>query len=326
MPYELQLKIKEAVVGEQLKRIAGIEHPPLQPIIPAPAEWAYRNSIQFHLDAAGKVGFQGLQSHRVTPVQVCYLPEEGLNEIWPRFDFEPSSGLERVEFRLGSDGEPLVVLEGDATHLPEVEVEMSLSLVHLSPAGQVVLSGNDYFELMVLDKPFLVSAPSFFQVNSAQAGAMVSYLLKQLPLTPESTWLDVYCGVGLFSAFVAERVKECIGIELSPSACRDYAVNLDAFDNVSLYEGAAEAVLPALDVKADGVILDPPRAGLDPRALDALVAAAPEMIAYVSCDPATLARDLNRLIKAGYRLETVQPFDMFPQTYHVEGVALMTKI
>ena len=135
----------------------------------------------------------------------------------------------------------------------------------------------------------------------------------------------MYCGVGLFSAFMAPRVRRCVGIELSASACDDYAANLDACDNVELYVGAAEHVLPALALKADVVLVDPPRAGLERAALDAIVALAPATLAYVSCDPSTLARDVKRLIAAGYELKEVKPFDLFPQTYHVECVTILCR-
>ena len=324
MPYERQVTLKEDVVREQLQRIAGLTNPPVKPLIPSPSAWNYRNAVQFHLDGEGKLGFLAASSHRVVPIKECHLPEIGLDEVWRQFEFEPLPGLERVEFRMGSDGDALVVLESSSLDMPEVEVEMPVSLVHSSPFGDVVLSGQDTLPLTVLGRDFVVSATSFFQVNTAQAENMVTYLLNSLPLTPDTVLLDVYCGAGLFSAFIASRVKTCIGIELSPSACRDFVTNLDDFDNVSLYEGRAEDVLPGLEVKADVVIVDPPRAGLDGMALDALVALRPSVLAYVSCDPATLARDIKRLMKSGYQLQSVQPFDLFPQTFHVETISLLT--
>jgi 23S rRNA (uracil1939-C5)-methyltransferase len=172
----------------------------------------------------------------------------------------------------------------------------------------------------ILQRDFWVSAASFFQVNAPQAQVMLQYLLDNLPLSARSTLMDVYCGVGLFSAFMAPLVKSCIAIESSPSACRDFAANLDEFDNVTLYEGLAEHILPALDSFPDLLVVDPPRSGLDGAALDAIVAMQPPILAYVSCDPATLARDAKRLMKGGYTLKSTQPFDMFPQTYHVETV------
>ena len=142
---------------------------------------------------------------------------------------------------------------------------------------------------------------------------------------PASTLLDVYCGVGLFSAFFASRVGRLIGVESSPSACEDFEINLDEFDNVELYEAPAEDVLPALDVKPDFAILDPPRAGLEKRALDALLVLGPRRIAYVSCDPSTLARDAARLLAGGFRLVQVTPFDLFPQTFHIESISIFEK-
>ena len=125
---------------------------------------------------------------------------------------------------------------------------------------------------------------------------MVEHILSILPLSSQSTVLDLYCGVGLFSAFIAPRVKRCVGIEVSSLACEDYAVNLDEFDNVELYVGTVENVVPGLDFKADIVVMDPPRSGIDKIALDAIVNMQPGLIVYVSCDPATLARDTRRLV------------------------------
>jgi len=154
---------------------------------------------------------------------------------------------------------------------------------------------------------------------------MVEYVLSLIPADRPQSLLDLYCGVGLFSAFAAPKVGQVTGIELSEPACDDFADNLQEFENVSLYIGAAEVVLPALNQKFDMVIADPPRAGLQREALDALVKLAPKRIIYVSCDPSTLARDAKRLIEKGYTLAKATPFDMFPQTYHVETVAVFDR-
>ena len=179
--------------------------------------------------------------------------------------------------------------------------------------------------ISVNDRPFRVSAASFFQVNTDMAGKMADHLLANLPVTSTTILLDVYCGVGLFSAFFAPHVGRVIGIEVSPSACEDFAVNINEFDNVELYEAPAENVLPGLDITPDAVIVDPPRAGLEKRVLDALLAKGPERIAYVSCDPSTLGRDAAHLIAGGYRLIQVTPFDLFPQTYHIESISIFEK-
>jgi len=188
-----------------------------------------------------------------------------------------------------------------------------------------VMAGDDYIVMEALGRPFRVSAGSFFQVNSAQAEVLLRHVLEILPGDAQGTLVDVYCGVGLFTAFLAPRFARVVGIELSEAACDDFAINLDEFDHVELYMGAAEQVLPALDVKPAVMLLDPPRAGLERAALDAVVNLAPPRLVYVSCDPATLARDTKRLLAGGYRLEQVTPFDMFPQTFHVECVAIFEK-
>ena len=326
MPYNAQLRVKEQIVREQFVRIAGVSEPPLRPIQPSPEAWYYRNTVQFHLDEQGKPGYQEAGSHRVVPISECHLPQEILAQTWPLLDLEPLPGLERIILRAGAGDELLLALEGSGEAMPEFSVDLPLSAVYLGPAGSMVLAGDDGLMFEVLEKPFRVSAGSFFQVNTAQAAAIVQHLLERLPLRKETTLLDVYCGVGLFSAFMAPRVGRCVGIELSASACEDYAANLDACDNVELYVGAAEDVLPALDLKADIVLVDPPRAGLERAALDAIVALAPATLAYVSCDPSTLARDVKRLIAAGYELNEVKPFDLFPQTFHVETIVLMSRI
>lgn len=324
--YENQLKLKKAVVIDQLERIGGIANPPVDDVVPSPAAWNYRNTVQFHLSAEGRLGYQGWGTHAVVPISECHLPEAALNEVWPQLDLEPLPGIERIELRQGADDEVLLALEGSEPTAPELDIELPISAVHLSPAGKLILAGEDYLVMEVRGRAFKVSAESFFQVNTAQADAMVRHLLSMLSLKKTDTLLDVYCGVGLFSAFLAPRVKRCIGVELSAAACDDYAVNLDEYDNVELYVGSAEQVLPSLEVKPDVVVVDPPRAGIERAALDAIVNLQPHTIAYVSCDPATLARDLKRLISADYRIEQITPFDMFPQTYHVETMVLMKKV
>lgn len=323
--YATQLKIKGRVVRDQLERIGGITNPPVAEVVPSPAAWNYRNTVQFHITPDGKIGYQGWGTHRVVPISECHLPEDVLNQIWPQLDLEPLPGIERIDLRLGAEDEALLTLESSDLTAPEFSVDFPLSAVHLSPAGKLILAGDDYLLMKINGRVFKVSAESFFQVNTAQAEAMVNHVLNVLPLDKNKTVLDVYCGVGLFSAFIASRVKRCIGVELSESACDDYAVNLDEFDNVELYVGAAEEILPGLNIRPDIVVADPPRSGMERAVLDALIHLQPQTIIYVSCDPATLARDVKRLVAGGYHLEQVTPFDLFPQTYHVETTALLKK-
>jgi len=324
LSYQDQLQAKTEILCDQLTRIGKIQNPPVQPMVASPQEWNYRNHVQFHLSRAGELGYIRANGRNMFPISECHLPEEGLNSLWPSLEFDSELGLERISLRQGMDGEIMLVLESDVPEPPELELEAAISVVHMSGEDVVVMAGDDHLTISVMDRTFRVSAASFFQVNTVMAGKMVQHLLDHLPVTPQTTLLDVYCGAGLFSSFFAGRVGRLIGVEASPSACEDFAANLDEFDHVELYEAPAEDALPRLDVSPDIVIVDPPRAGLDIRALEALLALRPAYIAYISCDPATLGRDAARLIFGGYRLEQVTPFDLFPQTYSIESISIFT--
>ncbi len=335
MTYAAQLNYKTAILRDQLQRIAGIADPPVEAMISSPDEWHYRNTVQFHLTPDGRLGFQEPGSHAVTPIDSCPLCVPAIDEIWPRLDFsDPEQGavpgVERIQLRAGADDENLLVIESNDPIPPGFSVDLPINAVFVGPGGfeensPLVLSGEEYILMEALGRAFRVSAGSFFQVNTRQAENLLRYLLDRLPLRSSALLLEVYAGVGLFSAFLAPQVARLAAVESAPSAVDDFAANLDEFENVELYDGLAEEVLPGLDLQPDIVLADPPRAGLALPALDALVEMKAPCLAYVSCDPATLARDAKRLLAAGYELESVQPFDMFPQTYHIESVSFFKK-
>ena len=328
LPYEEQLKAKREILRDQLARIGKIENPPVQESIPSPSSWNYRNHVQFHLTDDGKLGYMMAQTPKVFAIQECYLPEGSINAMWPQLEFEPEMNIERVSLRSGRDEELMLVLESDSPESPELEIEAGISVAHVFEENTVVIAGNDHLTIRVLDRDFRVSAPSFFQVNTAMAGRMVEHLLGNISISPADTLLDVYCGVGLFSAFFASKCKRVVGIESSPSSCEDFAFNLDEFENVELFEGLAEEILPDLASHVEDVtyvVVDPPRAGLERRVVDEIIKLAPKVLAYVSCDPSTLARDTARLINGGYQLKQVTPFDLFPQTFHIESISLFER-
>jgi 23S rRNA (uracil1939-C5)-methyltransferase len=325
LPYEEQLKAKREILRDQLTRIGRIENPSVRETVASPSPWNYRNHVQFHLTEAGKLGYMTAGIPRVFAISECHLPEGSINSLWPQLEFEPGMDLERVSLRSGEDGELMLVLESDSPEPPELEIEAGISVTHVFDENTVVIAGNDQVVIRVLDRDFKVSAASFFQVNTAMAGRMVEHLLANLPVSASTTLLDVYCGAGLFSAFLASKCERVIGIESSPSACEDFAFNLDEFENVDLYEGLAEDVIPHLDLNPDIVLVDPPRAGLEKQVVDGLLKLKPQVIAYVSCDPSTLARDSARLAAGGYRLRQVTPFDLFPQTYHIESISIFER-
>jgi 23S rRNA (uracil1939-C5)-methyltransferase len=293
-------------------------------MVASPNPWNYRNQAQFHVTPHGRLGYVGARAKKsareVVPVEECHLPEPTINSLWPQMEFDGDAGIKRISIRAGSDGALLAVLESNSPKQPVSEIEASVSVLHMFEGDSVVIAGEDHITVRVLDRDFRVTPPAFFQINTAVAETMVQHVLRMLPASV-NLLVDAYCGVGLFSAFLAARCRRLIGVESSPAACEDFIFNLDEFDNVELYEDAAERVLPALDAKPDVILVDPPRAGLQVDAVQAVMKLQPEIILYVSCDPPTLARDASLLIHAGWHLESVTPFDLFPQTYHIESIS-----
>ena len=195
-----------------------------------------------------------------------------------------------------------------------------------------VFVGQEYLTDVVLGRRFRVSADSFFQVNLAQTAVLVERALAMLEPQRSEIVLDGYSGVGLFSAFLAPRSARVIAIESQPSAVMDARASaaLNNQNNITVLEGTLERILNQLHYRRERIdlaLVDPPRAGCHPKALQALQTLAPRAICYVSCDPSTLARDIATLCSSGrYRLVSAQPIDMFPQTYHIECVALLARL
>jgi len=224
----------------------------------------------------------------------------------------------------------MLVFTGESNDPPDLSIELPVSSAYVGPDGQSLnLAGNDALVYTILGKEFLVSPESFFQVNLPVAEEMLRHVLSLIENQHDLNILELYSGVGLFTRFLAPYASQLTAIESSPSACFDFVTNLDEFDNVSLYEGAVEEILPGLIKQletVDLVVLDPPRAGLNTWARQALIDLDPEQIIYISCDPSTLARDLKHFSGAGYSLQNLHAFDMFPQTAHVETVVLMSRV
>ena len=292
----------------------------------SPEAWYYRNTIQFHVTDEGKLGFQIAHTNQPFAIRECHLPMEAINRLWPQIELEPIPSLERVSLRMGLDEDMMLILKSSDPQAMEFSIEnLPVSAVQVGPYGSIVLAGSDYVVMEILGRQFKVSASSFFQVNNLQAQAMIRHLMDHLPISSEMTVVDAYCGVGLFSAFLAPKVKRLAGIEVSPNACEDFSTNLDEFNQVELYEAPVEDVVLNVDFHADMIIMDPPRAGLGAKTVAGIITQGAAHLAYVSCDPATLARDGKQLTEGGYSLTSIALFDMFPQTYHIESISLWEK-
>lgn len=194
-----------------------------------------------------------------------------------------------------------------------------------------VIWGDEYITDQIGDVKFQISPLSFFQVNPVQTKRLYEQALAYANLTGEETVWDLYCGIGTISLFLAQKAKQVYGVEVIPQAIADAKRNaeLNGFANAEFMVGKAEEVLPKAykedAIYADVIVVDPPRKGCDERCLETMVSMQPKRIVYVSCDSATLARDLKYLCENGYKLEKVRPFDLFPMTVHVETVVLLSQ-
>lgn len=324
--YEAQLELKQGIVQDQLERIGRFESVSVKPVIESPEPWHYRNHVQFALDKHGRLGFMAAESQRVVPIEECHVMHPLLDEVFRALDLELPE-LKRLSLRCGvNTGQRMAVFETHEDEPFELEVDLPVSCVFLLSDGRTAtLIGQDHISEVLAGQEYRISASSFFQVNTLQAEELVRLVRGYLAPTGSEVLLDAYCGVGVFGLSLASEVGQLIGVEESPSAVADACFNTGPADNVELIEGRVEEVLPSLRVPIDLAVLDPPRQGCASEALTALAELTPAKIVYVSCDPATLARDTRQLVQAGYQLVEVQPVDMFPQTYHIESVALLRR-
>jgi len=324
MRYEAQLEWKRSVVEGSLHEIGGFADPPLRETVPCDIPWHYRNHMRFSVNRNGQPGLTARGTHRVLPLESCPIAHEQINRALGVLSNVPNQ-RPQVLIRCGAaTGQMLLQPHPDpnlARQLAEAGLELRSETMEETLGGEM----------------FRIRPSSFFQTNTAQAEKMAQLVLDGLALAATQhqivsehphTIVDAYCGVGTFALLLSPHVDNVIAIEESPSAIKDAQWNLREVSNVEILKGKVEDLLPTLECHVDGLVIDPPRAGCQQVVLDALVQHPADRIVYVSCDPATLARDLNILchLHPTYRLQSVQPLDMFPQTAHIECVAVLERI
>lgn len=288
--YAAQVRFKTEIVREQLRRIGRIAGPPVRDTLPSPDAWAYRNNAQFGAAPGGRPGFQAARSNRIVPIRECYVIRPEL-AAWLGKGRRLSG--KRIEVRCGNAN------------------------------GGAVTGPVSCFQ--VKHARFRVSAGSFFQVNTSLIETLVDEVLRRLDAQSDEAVLDAYCGVGLFTRFIALQARRVIGVESGAGAIADARANLAQFGNVDLRKGLVETAISEMRDPIDAAVVDPPRAGCGPKVVSALIGKPVKRLVYVSCDPSTLARDARQLLDGGYRLTDVQPLDMFPQTYHIETISLFKR-
>jgi 23S rRNA (uracil1939-C5)-methyltransferase len=364
LAYAAQLAFKEKQVRDCLQRLGGLGDVELRPILPAPEPYGYRNKMEFTVaNAPPAIGLHAAERYDVVlDIERCLLQSESMNALLDEFrrqvheralsvyDPETERGLLRfVMMREGRrTSEAMVNVVGAAPDVETLAPVADALRARVPATASVVLNvnakkasvavgseehlllGRDHIRETLGGVTFQVSANSFFQTNTQQAERLFSLVADACELDGSETLLDLYSGTGAISLLLARRVRAVYGIEVAAAAVADAIRNARAngIDNCTFLAGEVRHVLPDLvrqGVSASIVVADPPRAGFHPKALLALAAMAPARIVYVSCNPSTLARDVADLARHGYRLEWVQPVDMFPQTPHIEAVARLCR-
>ncbi|MBV8083745.1 MAG: class I SAM-dependent RNA methyltransferase [Chloroflexi bacterium] len=329
--YDAQLAFKRDVLLDQLRRLGGIDEPPLLESVPSPLEFGYRDTAEFHV-RNGAVGFNREGSHELVDVRSCPLISDSMNGALEvvRAIVPPAPGtIESVEIRAGADALLLTLyMQDDPRGYRILGDELATAIggecrvagVRIGSDRTRGLHGQPHVYMRLARRQWRLSAQSFFQVNLAVAERLCEAVL---PFAPRGgRVLDLFAGVGVFGLLLADAAADVVAVESSAPAIADAEANRAeaAADNLRVISGE---VAPAhVEGRWDVVVLDPPRAGCPRPVLDVLEAS---RIVYVSCDPSTLARDLKVLIARGYGLDSVQPFDMFPQTFHIETLAVLSR-
>jgi 23S rRNA (uracil1939-C5)-methyltransferase len=320
MRYEAQLAWKRSMVQQLLHDVGGFSAAPLLDTVPCAIPWNYRNHMRFSVNRSGQPGLTARGSHRVLPLTNCPIAQEKINRALNVLS-QHENARPQALIRCSAVGDQVML---QPTPTPEVAQELAAAGLDLrSETMEEVLSGAT----------FRIRPSSFFQTNTAQAEKMAQMVLDGLLYSANNesqeqlTIVDAYCGVGTFARLLAGHVGKVIAIEESASAIKDAQWNLRDVQNVEILKGKVEDLLPNQAARVDGLVIDPPRAGCQQVVLDALINNPVTRIVYVSCEPSTLARDLAILchLHPVYRLRSVQPLDMFPQTAHIECIAVLER-
>lgn len=360
LTYPEELWAKRQRVQDALTRIGGLELT-VEEILGAKNPEHYRNKSQYPVGADGSIGFFQARTHKVVPIRRCLIQTEAADRTaqavgeWMRrykisaYDETTGKGLVRhVCVRVNRKGESLccVVVNGNKVpREPELAAYVTVAVPHTvgvllnsnTRRGNVVLGdkyrtlfGRNYLMDTLCGLEFKLSMPSFYQVNRDQAEVLYGKALKFAGLTGNETVLDLYCGIGTITLCLAKAAKWVIGAEIVPPAIRDAKENAlrNHIENAEFFCGDAADIAAKLEsdgLRPDVVTVDPPRKGLAPEVIASVAAMGPEKVVYVSCDPATLGRDVKIFREFGYEAKRAAAVDMFPGTAHVETVVLLSR-
>ena len=325
MPYNEQLKYKENKVKDIMKKYALLEEDKVKSIIPSPKEFNYRNKVV--LKSNNKLGYYKRRTNDIVYIDYCYLLKDNLNNMLKKLnEIEIDKEVEEVTIRNVNDDDTSLTLSLQKplkNYQKYTNIIKKLSVSNKNNLDNINTDSNIIARLGHLD--YIVSPTAFFQVNTEQTINLYNKILEYVKNSNNPKVLDLYCGTGTIGLYVSKYSKEVIGVEINDKAIEDAKQNakINNIDNIKFYSGDTKKILNRNKFIADLVIVDPPRQGLDEQVVRQLLELNPDKIIYVSCDPITLARDIKLL--NNYSVLEITPFDMFPNTYHVENICLLER-
>ncbi len=325
--YPAQLLLKQDVMADQLSRVGALPDElidvALRPVQPAARQWAYNHSLSLLRDSQGAWGLRR-DDPGIEAISECHLAHPELYELLNELDLNYERAR-RLTLRRDSDGRLMLIFDIDAEEEPELHTDLAVSVNLVLPDREPIsLIGDAHSVFTIAGKSFRVTAGSSIRSNVSGIEQLAAAATQAAQLTEGDRALDLYAGVGVFSAFLAQEAALVTLVESYPPAVTDADANLKGFENVDIVEGQVEAVLRdmvAAGAQYDVALVDPPSAGLGKAVISAISALRVRRVVYVSGDPASLARDCRLLIRAGYKLREIQPIDLAPQTYYMTAVA-----
>jgi 23S rRNA (uracil1939-C5)-methyltransferase len=318
---ELQRGWKRDTVTSQLVHLGRVVNPIVHDVIAPGPEFGYRNRMDFHV-IGGKPGLMRARSNDIVPLHTCLILHEALQPLFQNLG--DLTGLTHITLRAGTrTGDVVAIVEGDPPpHVGDWNVPVAIR----TDGALQNLVGEPSLSEIVDGTRFSIPIDGFFQNNTLGADALVTAVRDAAEVGDGDTVLDGYCGVGLFGATVGRDAARVLGIESSPSAVHHARENLsEAGVDHNVINGSFTRDIESFEEYWNVAIVDPPRKGLGKKGVDAVTSAGPRRIVYVSCDPASLARDTQTLAEYGYSFVEATPIDLFPQTYHVETVATFVR-
>lgn len=322
--YAAQLALKTDIVLDQLERIGRFTDAPIQLCLPSQDQWHYRHEVTLTKDKQGKLAYQALDGKSTYPIEDCHLLTPALLAVLPSLDIELDT-LEKVIVRDNGQGNLMLIISTSDDEAPELEVDFPASVNFLLSDNEPAnLIGNTHLNYTILGETYRVTAGSAMRPNPRQTELLLQVIREWLNLSGKESVLDLYAGVGLTSAFIAEDANLITSVDHYPPAMTDAEENLSQFDHVNVIEGDVVDILHSLPDDEDYqiAIVDPPHQGLSKDTIDAIETTNLKRIIYVADDPAILARDAKRLHeRLGFSLDAVQPIDFEPQTHKVVSVA-----